>query len=318
MIATHRLDAGRWAREEGRDAARRAGAAGDEQAAWIEAVAPDAAEQEFLVETLGLPRDVLADALEPGHPPFLREREGLLIAIVHAPEKGLRVRTRKVAFFLGPRRLVTVVRAELPLLAPLHEQLRDNPAWFLAAPERIVHALLAHMADVFEQRLDESIDLAERLEQGAMGREAGVLEQLHHLRRRTAAFARVLRAQRDVCQALARGGHSLLSHQIEPYLRDVADHMLRIYDLLEAVRDGILAARDGHLSAMNHELSVTMRSLTAVATMMLPLNFVAAFYGMNFEHLPLARSPWGLPVALAAMGAVGLLVWLWLRRRRWL
>ncbi|MBL8840899.1 MAG: magnesium transporter CorA family protein [Planctomycetes bacterium] len=318
MLRVHHRDGAEWRTEEGLAAAATAAAARDRESAWIEAIAPDATEQELLRGACGLPSDWIAAALEPEHPPRLVEREGLLFAIAHAPNPGLEVATRKVSLILGPRLLVSIVRLPMPLLDPLHEVLRANPAWYLAAPERIVHAVLHHLADIFEERIDESIDLAEELEDGALDREKGVLRRLHHLRRRTAAFARVLRSQRDVCQALARGGHPLLSREIEPYLRDVADHMLRIYDLLEAVRDGILAARDGHLTAMNHELNVTMRTLTAVATMLLPLSLIAAIYGMNFEHLPLSRSPWGLPVLLGVMVAVAFAVWRWLHRQHWL
>lgn len=318
MLRVHRRDRADWRTEEGLAAAASAAAARDREPAWIEAIAPDATEQELLRGACGLPSDWVTAALEPEHPPRLVERDGLLFAIAHAPKPGMEVATRKVSLILGPRLLVSIVRLPMPLLDPLHEVLRANPAWYLAAPERIVHAVLHHLADIFEARIDESIDLAEELEEGAMGREQGVLRRLHQLRRRTAAFARVLRAQRDVCQALARGGHPLLSREIEPYFRDVADHMLRIYDLLEGVRDGILAARDGHLTAMNHELNVTMRTLTAVATMLLPLSLIAGIWGMNFEYLPLTRAWWGLPVLLGGMATVALVVWRWLHKHRWL
>ncbi len=318
MLRTHRLVGGHWNTEEGIAAARAAAVAREQQSAWVEAIAPNASEQEVLRDAWKLPAEWIDAALEEQHPPRLVERDDMLFAVVHVPKPGMEVATRKLCIFLGGHWLVTVVRVPLPLLDPLHLVLCRNAAYYLALPERIVHALLHHMADIFEERIDESIDLAEELEEGAMGHEAGILPRLHQLRRRTATFARVLRAQRDVCQALARGGHPLFSREIEPYLRDVADHMLRIYDLLEAVRDSILAARDGHLTAMNHQLNVTMRTLTAVATTLLPLSLIAGIYGMNFDHLPLLHSPWGLPIVLAVMATIGLLVWRWLHRNRWL
>ncbi len=319
MLAVHQRDGAHWRTARGLAAAQAAAADLESTPAWIEAVVPDADEQKFLVETLGLPKESVEDALKPRHPPLLRELESHLMAIVHAPEPGLEVHTRKITLFLGRGWLVTVVRRELPLLDPLRATLERNPAYYLAAPERILHAILHQLCDVFEERVDEMIDCAEELEERSLERAAAdTLEKLQQLRRRTAALARIVRAQRDVMQALARGGNPLIPRVEEPYLRDVADHMLRIYDLLEAVRDGILAARDAHLTAMNTELNVTLRTLTAVATLLLPLSLLAGLFGMNFVAMPLIDRPWGVWALLGLMVLVGGATWRWLRARRWL
>ena len=324
MIRVHRLQDGQWRTQEGGDALRDAAAAadgGDPARApfWIEAIAPDADEKTLLVDGLDLPRDSVRDALEPSHPPILRELDSHLMTIVHAPEAGDETHTRKVALFLGRGWLVTVVRLELPLLDPLRETMRRNPGWYLHKPERIAHSILRHMCDVFEERVDEMIDCAEELEeQAVMRKSSDTLTTLQQLRRRTAQLTRVVRAQRDVCQGLARGGNPFIPRAEEPYLRDVADHMLRIYDLLEAVRDGIFAARDAHLTAMNTELNVTLRTLTAVATLLLPLSLIAGIFGMNFRSMPLIEQPWGLAALAGVMAVVFAGTWKWLRGRGWL
>jgi magnesium transporter len=319
MLAVHRHDGAAWRTTSGLEAARAAAVDLAGHPAWFEAVAPDAAEQAFLVDQLRLPKDSLDDSLRPHHPPLLRELDTHLMAIVHAPEPGLEVHTRKISLFLGRGWLVSVVRRELALLDPLRPALERNPDYYLGRPERIVHAILHHLCDVFEERVDEMIDCAEELEERSLERAAAdTLEKLQQLRRRTAALARIVRAQRDVMQALARGGIPLIPRGEEPYLRDVADHMLRIYDLLEAVRDGILAARDAHLTAMNTELNVTLRTLTAVATLLLPLSLIAGVFGMNFAAMPLIDRPWGVWALLGGMALVGGMTWGWLRRRRWL
>ncbi|MSR46458.1 MAG: hypothetical protein EXS13_05275 [Planctomycetes bacterium] len=322
MLRTHRLVGGLWCTEKGIDAAR-AGVTAlgttPGHPVWIEAIVPDTAEQALLVERMHLPRESVDDALKPHHPPLLRELDSHLMAIIHSPEPGHEVHTRKISLFLGKGWLISIVRRELPMLDPLRTALERNPAYYLAAPERILHAILHHMCDVFEERVDEMIDAAEELEERALERAAGdTLKKLQQLRRRTAALTRVVRAQRDVFQALARGGHPLIPRAEEPALRDVANHMLRIYDLLEAVRDGILAAREGHLNAMNTELNVTMRTLTAVATLLLPLSLIAGIFGMNFEGLPLVDRPWGLPVLGGVMALVAIGTWRWLHRKMWL
>ena len=318
MLRIHQLDGERWATSEGTAALAVAVERG-RRPIWVEAIAPDAAERTALVAALKLQEGSLVDALEPQHPPVFRDFEQHLFLIVHAPESSQQQATRKVALFIGDRFVVSVVRTELKLLDPVQEQMRRHPRYYLERPERVAHALLHHMADVFEERVDELIDVAQLLEEEALEKQGGdLLQRLHALRRRAAGFTRTVRAQRDVCQALARGGNSFLSRSVEPYLRDVADHMLRIYDLLEAVRDGILAARDSHLTAVNNQLNLTMRTLTAVATILLPLGLIASLFGMNFDAMPLLHRPGGFWIVAGGMTALAVGLFAWFRSRRWL
>lgn len=316
MVRVTRLVDGRAQTVEG--SAALAGARGGSPC-WVEAVAPDEAERAALCAAFGLKKLALDDAVETEHPPTFREFEGHLFIIVHAPDSSERRTTRKVALFLGADFVVTVLRAPLPLLDPLLERLRQHPDHYLCAPERIVQAHLDFMADVFEERVDELIDLTEKLDGEAMeGAQPDFLERLHKLRRRASHFARVVRAQRDVCQSIARGDVRYFSRDVLPFLRDVADHMLRIYDLLEAVRDNVLAARDSHLTAMNTQLNLAMRTLTAVATIILPLGLVASIFGMNFDSMPLLKTPGGFWILSGAMAAIAGALWFWFKRRRWL
>jgi magnesium transporter len=94
--------------------------------------------------------------------------------------------------------------------------------------------------------------------------------------------------------------------------------MLRIYDLLEAVRDGIVAARDSHLTALSNRVNASMRTLTAVATILLPLSFVAGVFGMNFDVIPFSHSPYGFWFAMGVMGVLALILYVLFRRRAWL
>jgi magnesium transporter len=306
---------GAWRTDEGAAALR---GVREGPCCWVEAVATDAAEVAALREHLGLHEIALRDALEQEHPPVFREFPDHLFAIVHAPESSERRATRKVAIFLGANWVVTLLRAPVPLLKPLIDQMRRHPDHYLVAPERVAHAVLNHMADVFEERVDELIDRSERLEEEAVeSAPRDLLTRLHQLRRRSAHFARVVRTQRDVCQSIARGDTAFFSRDIAPFLRDVADHMLRIYDLLESVRDGILAARDSYLTAVSNQLNRAMKTLTALATILLPLGLVAGIFGMNFERMPLLRDAHGFWIVLGVMALCAGTMALWFRRRRW-
>jgi len=316
VLRVHRCDGKEWRTTEGAAGLERAR---DGSPCWIEAIEPDASERTLLHERLGLHEMALGDALEKEHPPVFREFDDHVFIIVHAPATSEQRATRKVALFLGKTWVVTLLRAPVALLDPLLEQMRRHPDHYLGAPERIAHAFLAHMSDVFEERVDELIDRSERLEEEATEiASRDLLPRLHQLRRRAAHFARIVRVQRDVYQAIARGDTPFFSRDVAPFLRDAADHMLRIYDLLESVRDGILAARDTYLTAVNNQLNLAMRTLTAVATIMLPLGLIASVFGMNFDRMPLLKEPYGFWILVAGMGVLAGGMALFFKRRSWL
>jgi magnesium transporter len=316
VLRVHRCDGKEWREVAG---AAGLGEAGDAAPMWVEVVAPDAGELALLREKFHLHPIAFEEALEQEHPPVFSEFADHVFIIVHAPVSSEQRTTRKVALFVGKTWIVSLLRAPVALLDPLLEQMRRHPDHYLGAPERIAHAFLAHMAEVFEERVDELIDRSERLEEEATETASrDLLPRLHQLRRRAAHFARIVRVQRDVYQAIARGDTPFFSRDVAPFLRDAADHMLRIYDLLESVRDGILAARDTYLTAVNNQLNLAMRTLTAVATIMLPLGLIASVFGMNFDRMPLLKEPYGFWILVAGMGVLAGGMAFFFKRRRWL
>jgi magnesium transporter len=102
------------------------------------------------------------------------------------------------------------------------------------------------------------------------------------------------------------------------FLRDTHDHAVQIADVLESDRDLVASLMEIYLSTLSQRTNQVMQVLTVMASIFIPLTFVAGVYGMNFEYMPELRSPWGYPLALAGMAAIGggLLGYFW--RRGWL
>jgi magnesium transporter len=136
-------------------------------------------------------------------------------------------------------------------------------------------------------------------------------------RRNVSSLLRTLRGQRDVAQALSRANHGVISAKLQPYLRDVYDHCLRVYELLEGAREGIAMSRDAFLSAQSNRMNQTMRVLTVIATVMMPLGVIAGIFGMNFDASPGLHSPAGFWVTMAGMVVGALAMVVWFRRRDW-
>ena len=316
MIRTHRLVEGALVAGDGLDSLRVP--EGDERA-WYLAVAPDAEERQMLADRLGLHELALSDALRQRHPAKLEDYGDHLFVIAHTPVEDESVPTRKIAIFLGKTWVVSVTLVPLVTVDEVEARIVHEPKRFLEHPERVMHALIDHQMEGFQLLVDGLVDRVETLECGTIDRaELNCLKAIQERRRQVAKLLRITRTQRDVCLTLSRTNHQVLSPQITPYLRDVYDHCLRVYDHLEGVRDSLSAARDGYLSAVNNRLSESMRVLTVIATIMMPLSLVAGVFGMNFVEMPLLGNGWGFWLTVGLMAAVGVGMLAWFRRRHWI
>jgi len=127
---------------------------------------------------------------------------------------------------------------------------------------------------------------------------------------------RAIGPMRDVFNAMLNRHLPLIHESHLFYFRDLYDHTVRIYELLETQRERLSNALEVHLSHISNTLNQVMKRLTAVATIFMPLTFLTGFFGMNFEQLPF-RSLWALVLALIAMALIPAGMWLWMRRARW-
>lgn len=315
MIHAYQLENGEFAEASGR--ACLVLPEGDGRV-WFHVTAPDAEERLALKDGLGLHELAIRDALRSKHPPKLEDYGDHLFVIAHTPCGSAPTATRKIAIFLGKSWVLSITLVPLDTVRQVVTRVVSEPERFLSAPERIAHALLDEQVLGFEGQVDALVDRVETFECGVGVRaDPSCLRAIQEARREGARMLRLVRAQRDVMQALSRANHPALSQRITPYLRDVYDHCLRVHDHLESVRDSLAMARDGYLSAVNNRLSETMRVLTVIATIMMPLSLVAGVFGMNFARMPLLGDPWGFWATMGVMFGVGIGMLVWFRRRGW-
>ncbi len=285
---------------------------------WIAVTEPSESEVESLCSVLGLHELALKDALAVGSPPKIADFGAHLFFIVHTPVQEAYTQTRKIAVFLAQSWIVTVQRTRSDAMDEIGRRVEQDPAYLLSTPGALAHVVIDHMTGGFEDLAAEILDEIGKLEERVLERpEPPTMDAILKLRRRVMGLLRVTRSQRDVCASLCRTSHAAIPHEIQPYLRDVYDHVLRLHDMLEIARDSLAITRDAYLSMVNNRLSEIMRTLTVIATLMMPLSLLAGIYGMNFDQMPLARHPLGFWAALATMLALAGGMLLWFRRRNW-
>jgi magnesium transporter len=162
--------------------------------------------------------------------------------------------------------------------------------------------------------MDALTEEVESIATDALSREADeVVERIALARRQHALLRRRLSPQREVYASLARPGQAVVRDRTAVYFRGVVDHLVRLTEEVDMGRDLLASAMDTHLSQTNNRLSLVTTRLTLVATIFLPLNFVAGFFGMNLEILPPAVA---IPVVLAAVVVLPVGLWLFFRSKR--
>jgi len=130
--------------------------------------------------------------------------------------------------------------------------------------------------------------------------------------------------KREFLSQLQRDEHALLTDKTRIYLRDAYDHTVRIVELVESYREIATGLSDLYMSSMSNRMNDVMRVLTVVATIFIPLTFLAGIWGMNFDpasspvNMPETRWYWGYPTALGLMVVAGLGMMLLFRRKGWL
>jgi magnesium transporter len=288
---------------------------------------PPADDEPILREVFGFHPLAIEDALQESHVPKLDDWVDYLYIVLHAVTfdqgKDDYLDTQELDIFVGRNYMVThhdqpiqAIDAVLANVQRDERHLRNGADHLLY---RLVDTVVDHYMPVVEA-LDEEIDRKE--DEVFSNPTSGTLEEIFALKRAVLDLRRILAPQREVVNKLARDDYAVIDAGDRIYFRDIYDHLVRLYDISEGVRDLLSSTLDTYLSVINNRMNDIMRTLTVITTLFMPITFVTGFFGMNFfasDH-PLAewvqRPVFFLIIALMFLTPLGM--FLWMRRRGWM
>lgn len=226
------------------------------------------------------------------------------------------IRVRNAHFFLTRDRLVSV-HAECPAgLAAIRE---EAPAE--VGPQGVDHLFYLISAAMVERSfpaLDAIAEAIERVEESVFPHPAeNVQSVIFDLRKDLLHLRRTIGPMREVFSVLARRENPVFDREAALRLGGVYDRLVRLYELIDLQRDLVGSLMELYLSALSNRLNEIMKTLTIIATIMMPLTVIVGIYGMNFRHMPELESPYGYPSVLLAMLLVAGGMLAYFRRRRW-
>ncbi len=287
---------------------------------WIDSTDGDKELGAFFENTLKLHPLAVEDILQDRPSPKVEDYGDYLYVVAHAPQKtGQELGTCEVDLVWGEKWVLTHRRGEVPAIVSLREELKRTPRALERGPAFVAHAILDRMVDSYLPIVDAWDDEVDDIESDVIENPTRqVLQRIFVLKRALQKLRRVALHQREVLHRLSRGEFDLVPEAALPFYRDVYDHFLRVADLADSYRDLLSGALDAYLSTVSNRMNEVMKTLTIMATIILPLTFIVGIYGMNFDHMPELHWKYGYLFVWCVMVTVtSAMLWLF-RRRGWI
>jgi magnesium transporter len=238
----------------------------------------------------------------------------IFTVLKHLHKKDERLLFDDFDVFLGRDFLITVHAGECAVLDRLRQMVTQTRTDRL---DRIFYRLVDLIVDEYLALLDEIADQVTDIESEVLQHpEPPVLRRIFRLKRKLIDFRRISAGMREVVNTLIRREQGLLGDDLDPYFRDVYDHLIRTVDLIETYRDLLTGSLDIYLSAVANRTNQVMKILTIWGTVALPLVIITGFFGMNVP-LPWASSVRGTVLASGLMALSAVVVLLYFKRKKW-
>jgi len=192
-------------------------------------------------------------------------------------------------------------------------RLRENKSDYLA------YALVDIIVDQYFVILDNCFENIEKVETEVITDPTQAsAPKLYRLKQQMYALRKVVWPSREIVNQLLRSDSKLINHSTTLYLRDVYDHTIQAIETIDSFHNRLDNMLDVYLSTLTNRMNEVMKVLTIIATLFIPLTFIASIYGMNFTYMPELHSRWGYPIVLGVMACMAISMLIFFKRKRWL
>ncbi len=286
---------------------------------WVDLSNPTPGEAAILADVFHFHPLAIEDCEAHRHHPKIDDYGTYVFILTHGvhPESSVRdFRTRQLSLFLGPNYLVSHHHQPSRSVDHTLEGLRRSAAILAEGPDMLLYRILDFQVDLYMPLMDKFQKRIDEVEtQCFTATTSEILKGVFDLRRALMRLRRFAGHQREILLRLTRREFPQIDDRAAIHLRDVYDHLVRITDLAETYREIVAVALEAHLSIVSNRTNEIMRALTVVATLFIPLTFIAGVYGMNFPNIPEFGWKYGWVFAYGLMAAVGAGMYLYFRRR---
>jgi magnesium transporter len=291
------------------------------QFVWIGLHEPDDSTLDKIQEEFELHELAVEDAKNAHQRPKLEEYGASLFVVLRTAQvKDGKVEFGETHIFVGTCYVVTLRHGASLSYAEVRQRCERNPQLLAKGPAFVLYAIMDFVVDRYFPIVDSLEDELEQLEEDIFGDGVNrdTTERIYELKRELVRLKRAVWPLVDVCNRLVRFDTALVPEDVRPYFRDVYDHVLRINETIDNLRELLTTALEANLALVAVRQNEVMKRLAAWAAMLAVPTAVAGIYGMNFDVMPELRWRYGYATVMSFIaGACGFLYWRF-RRASWL
>jgi magnesium transporter len=287
---------------------------------WVALKDPEPAELAALQDVFGLHELAVEDAHHGHQRPKIEEYGAAMFVVLHTIELADdELQVGEVLVFVGRDHVISVRRGARQGFADVRRRCEEEPELLRHGPAYVLYALMDAVVDRYFPVLDQLKERIERIEERIFAGQttAANIEALYGLKRQLMVLEHAGAPLLEVTGKLHGGRVPPTCLRLQDYFRDVYDHLVRLKQSIDSLRDMVTTAMSVNLSLITMHENEVVKRLAAYASLVAVPTLIAGIYGMNFDYMPELRFAWGYPLALASMVVVDLYLVYRFRKAKW-
>ncbi len=289
---------------------------------WADVSDPTSHDFEELAEEFGFHHLSIEDCQNEHQRPKVEEYDGYYFIVLYEAElvgPNDRLELRELNIFLGKNFLVTVHSRPIRAIATASRLWHEWTDRAEQGAGLLAYLLIDGIVDDYLPLLDIMSDRMDDLEDSIFGEwRAESIEEIFGIKKKLLFLRRAITPLRDVFNMLLRREQPIFPREIHIYFQDVFDHLIRVADTIDTLRDMLGSTMDAYLSVSGNRMNKIMKRLTSISTILMSVTLIAGIYGMNFNLMPELRWRYGYVYALGSMVAVGIALYIYLKKVKWI
>ena len=280
-----------------------------------------------IIERIGIHFDlhplILEDIVHTDQRPKIEDMEQnifIIIKLLNYSETTNEVEAEQLSLVLGSNFVLSFHERYSDIFNPVIERIRNSKGRIRkVGSDYLVYALIDTVVDNYFIILEKIGERIESMEEELVTNPTPfTLQEIHSLKREMIFLRKSVWPLREVVSVLTRDESPLIKESTIIFLRDVYDHTIHVIDTIEIFRDMVSGMLDIYLSSLSNKMNDVMKVLTIIATIFIPLTFIAGIYGMNFKYMPELEWYWSYPAVWLVIIIVSVSMVIYFKRKEWL
>lgn len=269
----------------------------------------------------------IEDALLETHIPKADDWDDYIYLVVRgvkiSNENPIEIQTPELDVFLGANFLVTYHQTPMNVIDSILQLCIKDQRYLRKGTVNLFYHMVDEMVNQYIPVIELMDGIIDQIEDEVFDKpQPETLNKIFNLKRSLLTLRRTLLPQREVFNKIARGDFGIIQESDRVYFRDVYDHMVRMQEISESLRDLVSGSLDTYLSVVNNRMNDIMKTLTIITVLFMPLTFLTGFFGMNFFQAVFPLEAWtgksAFLLIIAGLFFIPLIMYVWMRRRDWM